>query len=281
VAPGARSTKRLTIVRGFDPGAPGAWLELCVHVAALANSGGGVVAVDGAVDLSPLPSTLSQYVDTPVELEITDVVTVGPRTGAPVVFERAGMFTDARDVERTAFARGSVYFRHGGRSEPATAKDLQRFIDREVDRQRRSVQRNVRKAVAAPKGAEVLVVSPRKPTALPTVRIVDDPDAPGLARTDFDVTHPYRQKELVARVNERLAGAAHVTPYDIQCVRRTHDIDDRPAFFHRPKFGSPQYSEDYVVWLVDQFERDPQFFEHAKAQEHDRRMALRASRNPE
>jgi hypothetical protein len=94
--------------------------------------------------------------------------------------------------------------------------------------------------------------------------VVDDPTAPVLARTDFDVTHPYRQKELVEILN-RQAGRAIATAYDVQCVRRVHHTDERTEFFHRPKFGSPQYSESYVRWLLTQYERDPQFFERAKA----------------
>ena len=85
-----------------------------------------------------------------------------------------------------------------------------------------------------------------------------------LARTDFDVTHPYRQKELVELLNER-AGRPVVTAFEIQCVRRVHHTDRRNEFFHRPKFGSPQYSESYLKWLLAQWERDSQFFEKAKA----------------
>jgi hypothetical protein len=33
-----------------------------------------------------------------------------------------------------------------------------------------------------------------------------------------------------------------------------------------PKFGSPQYSEAFVDWLVDEYEREPEFFARAKAQ---------------
>jgi hypothetical protein len=41
-----------------------------------------------------------------------------------------------------------------------------------------------------------------------------------------------------------------------------------------PKFGSPQYSEAFVAWLVEQDAKDPQFFERAKA----RYVALRRRR---
>ena len=85
-----------------------------------------------------------------------------------------------------------------------------------------------------------------------------------LARTDFDVTHPYRQKELVDVLTRR-AGRPIATAFEIQCVRRVHHTDARDEFFHRPKFGSPQYSESFVTGCSSQYERDPQFFEKAKA----------------
>jgi hypothetical protein len=41
--------------------------------------------------------------------------------------------------------------------------------------------------------------------------------------------------------------------------------ETRPEFVHVPKFGSPQYSDAFVDWLVGEQERDPGFFESAKA----------------
>ncbi|TML81661.1 MAG: hypothetical protein E6G09_12210, partial [Actinobacteria bacterium] len=45
-----RSSKRVELVERFDPRAPGAWLDLVRDVAALANSGGGVVVLGGDVE---------------------------------------------------------------------------------------------------------------------------------------------------------------------------------------------------------------------------------------
>jgi hypothetical protein len=92
---------------------------------------------------------------------------------------------------------------------------------------------------------------------------VDDPNAPALARTDFDITHPYRQTELVSTINARV-GSAVAGPYEIQCARKVHGVDQIPEFFHKPKFGSPQYSDAFVSWLVTEYQRDDQFFAKAK-----------------
>jgi hypothetical protein len=281
----SRGSTHLHIVRNFLAGRADAWLELCVHVVAMANSGGGTIIVVGHDDLgSELQRLLTEHLGQPFrefttraesrEPSPVGVIEVEARAGAPLVFDVDGISTGADSQATTVFHRGTVYVRHGRRSDPARSKDVARLVDREVDRQRRALQRNVRKASSAPKGSEVLIVSAREPTLFPTVRVVDDPGAPTLARTDFDVTHPFRQKELVATLNDR-AGGVHITAFDIQCVRRVHHIDEHPEFFHQPKFGSPQYSEAYVEWLLSEFARDPQFFEDAKARDKERRMANR------
>jgi hypothetical protein len=281
----SRGSTHLQIVRNFDAERPSAWLELCMHVVAMANSGGGTIVVVGRDDLaSELRGALTEHLGQPFddftiraesrESAPVGVIQVAGREGAPLVFDVDGTYTTADGTTQDVFHRGTVYVRHGRRSDPARGKDIARLVDREVDRQRRALQRNVRKASTAPKGSEVLIVSAREPTLFPTVRVVDDPRAPTLARTDFDVTHPFRQKELVSTLNER-ANGVHITAFDIQCVRRVHHIDDHPEFFHQPKFGSPQYSEAYVEWLLSELASDSQFFEKAKALDKERRMASR------
>ena len=55
--------------------------------------------------------------------------------------------------------------------------------------------------------------------------------------------------------------------HDLLSVRRAHDIDEitRPDFIHRPRFGWYQYSDAFVDWLIDRYNRDPQFFDKARA----------------
>ncbi len=95
-------------------------------------------------------------------------------------------------------------------------------------------------------------------------RVVDDPSVPAVARTDFDVTHPYRQKELLVTINKRL-GRKLVGPFEILAVRRTYSIDERPEYVHKPKYSqSPQFSDAFVSWLMTEYQRDAEFFEKAK-----------------
>ena len=286
----ARASTRVAFWPELRTATTGIWIELAKDVAALANSGGGVivfgVARDGSltgwnpehllqVGLGRIHRELDAYVGGPLDLSVAPgrrqgrkvaTLQVAPRRGAPVVFAKDGHYVDRAGRELTRFQRGMVFFRHSARSGPATAKDLARFAAHEERRIRRDILEHLRQVAKAPTGSEVIVVPPESapPGSVERFRVVDDPKAPVLARTDFDVTHPYRQKELVEALN-RHAGRAIATAFDIQCVRRVHHTDRRDDFFHRPKFGSPQYSEAFVTWLLAQHERDPQFFEKAKA----------------
>jgi hypothetical protein len=193
----------------------------------------------------------------------TAVIVEGARN-APLVFTRTGR--DVRD--NVAFVRGGLYFRHGGKSEPATGADVRDFIRRQLDATRSQWLANIRQVMLAPDGAEVAVVetAERDEEGRPTlIRLTTDPHAPLYGQVDPDQSHPYRQKEVIREVNVRLDGQI-VNAFDVLSVRRVYAITEetRPEFVHVPKFGSPQYSDAFVDWLVGENERDPEFFPRAK-----------------
>ena len=130
----------------------------------------------------------------------------------------------------------------------------------------------------APDGAEVAVIetAERDDEGRPTlIRLTTDPHAPLYGQVDPDRSHPYRQKEVIREVNLRLRGDS-VNAFDVLSVRRVHTITEetRPEFVHVPKFGSPQYSDAFVDWLVGEHDREPDFFSRAKA----KYLALRPRR---
>ena len=50
--------------------------------------------------------------------------------------------------------------------------------------------------------------------------------------------------------------------HDIQCVNKAYDIKKRSEYFYQGKVkGSPgQYSQVFVDWLMQQHQKDGQFF---------------------
>ncbi len=273
-----RSSKRVELDKRFDPQAPGAWLGLVRDVAAMANSGGGVVVLDGDVEEEQLHEELARHAEPEFEaFQVHDIKRGGrPATAivvegvanTPLVFTRTGRYRSADGDEHVAFVRGGLYFRHGAKSEPATGADVRDFIKRQLDATRSQWLANIRQVMHAPDGAEVAVIetAERDNEGRPTlIRLTTDPHAPLYGQVDPDRSHPYRQKEVIREVNARLDG--DVNAFDILSVRRVHTIseDTRPEFVHVPKFGSPQYSDAFVDWLVAEHERDRGFFTRAKA----------------
>jgi hypothetical protein len=146
----------------FDPTAPQDWCELIKDVVALANSGGGIVVFgvndDGTPalgDLQPIHAldpaifvdkikkyTNQHFADfsfssatrrcSPVEILVVAAVSI------PIVFTSPGTYDVGGDRQKTAFSRGTVYFRHGAKSDPGTSDDLRTALERELDRVRSS-----------------------------------------------------------------------------------------------------------------------------------------------
>jgi hypothetical protein len=269
-ASATRSSKRVALRDSVD------YVELVRDMAALANSGGGVIVLDGiaGVDEELLHEQLGHYAEPEFEgFEVeplsrngrpsTAVVVEGVRN-APLVFTQTGRVGG----DHVAFVRGGLYFRHGAKSEAATGEDVRDFIRRQLEATRTQWLANIRQVMHAPDGAEVAVIetAERDEEGRPTlIRLTTDPHAPLYGQVDPDQSHPYRQKEVIREVNARL-GEGAVNAFDVLSVRRVHAIseDTRPEFVHVPKFGSPQYSDAFVEWLVAERQRDPRFFEKAK-----------------
>jgi hypothetical protein len=270
-AEASRSSKRVELKesRTVDP------VELVRDLAAMANAGGGVIVVTGGADVDEemLHEQLGEYAEPEFEgFELHPITRAGKPataivvegvTNTPLVFVRQGRYGS-----QVAFTRGGLYFRHGAKSEPATGADVADFIKRQLDATRAQWLSNIRAVMHAPGGAEVAVVetAERDEEGRPTlIRLTTDPHAPLYGQVDPDHSHPYRQKEVIREVNARLDGEG-VNAFDVLSVRRVHSITEetRPEFVHVPKFGSPQYSDAFVDWLVGEHQRDKNFFEQAK-----------------
>ena len=253
-----RESKRVAFAEDFDAAHEGDWIELVKDVVALANS--GVVVVDEA-DLvrDEISVRLERYAEPRFDrfelhslrrrnMPVTAVI-VADVEGIPLVFTQEGRYAD-----HVAFTRGGLFFRHGSKSEAATGEDIRAFIRRQLDATRHQWLGNIRAVMHAPGGAEIAVVetAERDEEGRPTlIRLTTDPSAPLYGQIDPDLSHPFRQKEVVREVNVRLVGR-EVNAFDILSVRRIHGISEEthPDFVHVPKFGSPQYSANVRICIA-------------------------------
>ena len=288
-----RESKHVEFKERFDPAGDGEWCELIKDLVALANVGGGVIVVGVKNDGSPagtdarsvltldgatICDKLSSYVgDDFDDFEVGEVtrggvrvaaIVVGPAEEAPLTFERPGTYPDPAhpDRHKSAFVRGP-YVRHGAKSEPATRADLRAFIDRRLAEIRKDWLRGLKRVVSAPAGSEIVAIERTEgEEGELAIRITTDENAPLYRAVDWDTTHPYRQTELLVEVNRRLPRDAVINSYDIQAVKRVYDINENthPDYVHLPRYGYYQYSDDFAAWLVEQFERDDEFFADAR-----------------
>lgn len=285
-------TADLDFKSALDPALAGDLLELIKDIVAMANSGGGVILVGcndngtpisaeitplAKMDPADLGNQLHKYTDQHfhafeiVAAEKGETPICAMRIGAapiPIVFTRVGTYETSHGKQKNVFSVGTVYFRHGAKSEPGTSNDLRAFFDREIERVRRTWLDGIAKVVDAPAGARIAVLPPAGEStshsgALP-LRLTNDPDAPPYYAVPIDSTHPYRQKEVVQEVNSRLTERKTINAHDIRCIRRVHSIQEDIKFCYTQKFATARYSQAFVDWIVQQFEDDAFFFEKTK-----------------
>jgi Schlafen, AlbA_2 len=285
-------TQALDFKREFDPSSGAAWCELVKDIVAMANSGGGIILIGveddgspsaiaplpgGALDPAAVDDKVCSYTGQHLSgLRVLAVEKAGqgvlaldvPASRMPLVFTSPGTSPTGDGRQRTAFGRGTVYFRHGAKSETGTVDDIRESFERELGNRREEWLGNIRRVVEAPAGAVVQVMpaefGPPGDRSAVGVRLVHDPDAPAVPRWNPDDTHRYRQKELLSALKARLGAGSGVNSYDVQSVRRAHNVDENPNFCHRPRFGSRQYSDAFLDWMVDEFSRDSDFFGKAR-----------------
>lgn len=293
-----RESKRVDFKGSLDFTQPGTWCEILKDIVAMANSGGGVLligldsrGVPSGFDPQPvlelddakIAEQIANY--TGVQFDgytISEESKAGHRIAAiviesvvvPIVFIRPGTYATHNGKQKNAFSAGTVYFRHGAKSEPGDTSDLRASMERQLDRARAGWLRGMRTVTSAPPGSQVLTfpaaVSVRDSASsnAQAIRIVDDPQVPGFRRLDYDLTHPFRQKEAVAEINRGLAGRTKINQYDVQCISRVYGIPDRESFYHCPKYSSPQYSREYVAWVIGQYEQNNEFFAQTREKDY-------------
>ena len=287
-----KESKLVDFKSSFDMDSDGERCEIIKDIVAMANSGGGTIFIGiddnglpSGFDVSKVlnydPAKLTDQIAKYTGENFNDFETVAidrnerkvailkiGQVSVPMVFIKPGTYNIGGGKQNTAFSRGTVYFRHGAKSEPGNSADLREAIERELERVRESWLNNVRKVIEAPIGYQVQILPPdvtvsNVPTATP-IRIVNDPSAPAFRNLNPDSTHPHRQKELLELINQRLGGKRKINQYDILCIRKVYKLEGQPQYYYKTRFSTPQYSDDFLNWLVKKYKEDPLFFNKAR-----------------
>jgi schlafen family protein len=282
-----RESRRVEFKGTLDLSSQQAWCEVIRDIVAMANSGGGVIlfgvdrngqpsGVVTALDPVQISDKLQQYVDSHFSnFELDEVSKGGVPVVAlivgeavtPIVFTKPGLFATADGKQKVAFNPGTVYFRHGARSQPGTTEDLAAAINRRVETVRKSWLSAMRRVVTSPVGSAMgLLPAEVRDSDLPEatpIRVVDDPRAPAYRVVDYDKTHPFRQKELLNVLHAERPDVK-VNQFDLRAVRAAYGIDSNADFSHMTLYGTRQYSSRFLKWLLEQMEVNPEFVADAR-----------------
>jgi hypothetical protein len=309
----------LDFKESFDPESKQDWCELIKDIVAMSNFGGGAIIVgvadDGspsgsdsgpllAVDPADVTNKIHSYTDQHfAAFEIVPGVRHGHAVAVlsvrasriPIVFTSHGGYGVPGGGQKTAFVKGSVYFRHGAKSEPGTSDDLRLALERELEHVKGFWLDGIGQVMSAPAGSTIRIVQEtikregsgeeafglgtandqasmagmgsvalRDTPEATSIRLTHDENAPTLSVMQADKLYPHRQKELVARLSERLRGQITVSGHDLQCVRRIHKVDDNPMFSYQAQHSPRKYTEAFVDWLVSQHADHPGFFQKTR-----------------
>lgn len=189
-----------------DPDSKEFWCNLCKHLVSLANTAGGYLIVGvnddyepvgvsksklARLDISTVINCVSKYLYEDLDsIRFKKIKNKGLHFGIfyvdkheiPLVFAKDGQYRDSGGNTRNVFSKGDIYFRHGGKSERANQRDLNRVLKEYQKRLRKEWSKGVRKAINLPPNQklvsvpkEVMVDSERR-EAVP-VRLSDELDA--------------------------------------------------------------------------------------------------------
>lgn len=283
-----RESKYIDFKSEFDVTSGAAWCELIKDIVAFANSGGGIVifgvsndGTDSAADTTPvlkcdiadITNRIARYTSYQFsEIEIVEVKRGQKKhpaflilqTSVPIIFSKPGTYAVADGKQKTAFGQGTLYFRHGGKSEPGTYDDLVQWRDQALAQIRKTWLGGIRKVVEAPAGHNVTVVPATAGGSghghMISATISADPTAPKVAPLNAEEVWPYRRIDVIREVNKLLGKGRRINSHDIVCINRIYQVLKQPQFAYKPHhLASPQYSMAFVAWIVDQVGKDNNF----------------------
>jgi|GEM_PF-1882227 len=203
----------------FDPSAQRAWVEIIKDVVAMANSGGGVIlfGVDdsgkvnpefeakGILKIDPAEITDKIYKYTNYnfsDFEIKKIkkdgklivaLKVGGKIDVPIVFAKEGNYQTNQGKTKRAFAKGTIYFRHGAKSEPATREDLHQWLYKVRQETRDELLERFKLLATLPEGSNIQIVSAAGGPVDTPARLLTN----AVLRREQDSNHLLSSRELL------------------------------------------------------------------------------------
>ena len=233
-----KESRQVDFKEQFDPTSAADWSGIVKDIIAMANSGGGIlvfgVTDDGtrsdfdrsivmSLDPADFTNKIHSYTGEQFsEFRITEVSRANETHAAvvisssetPIVFTRNGADAVLKGKQKPIFLKGSVYFRHGAKSEPADTGDLRRVIEKLLNKTRKSWSRGVRKISNMGANDEV-IISKRNPalqgeplSLAGLLRVSEQGTPVTLTHVEFEALrqeYPLEYKEVLTRCKKKKA----------------------------------------------------------------------------
>lgn len=290
-----KESKQLDFKQSFDPQSSQDWASIIKDIIAMANSGGGIIlfgvkddgslaTFDRNIFLTIDPATIADKINAYTkedfcDFEIVEIERSGTKIAAliispsnyPIIFTKAGSDIAENGKQKPAFTRGSMYFRHGAKSEPGTNTDIKNSIEKALSQIKKSWFKGVRKIANIQAGEEVIInkaQGKQQPSFQKTAgKIVTDKNAPSVQVGNPMEIWPDRSKELTVKITEILKTKKPINNHDILCIRKQYGFDEKtkPDFIYKPYPDvSPRYSQSFTDWIIYSYKKNPHLFEEAR-----------------
>lgn len=157
---------------------------------------------------------------------------------------------DSAIVRRNMTPEGIKWLRNFQQDIRSKAKSVEADVEQQF-----YIPINLRLAIVKnPSKADIVLGSGQGGTEAMIVEVAKDPDK----------THPYRQKDVLKEMVKRCSPTPTLNQYDFLCVRKVFKVENKREFYYKSKFAAPQYSEAFIDWLIEQYQKDNAFFTKAK-----------------
>lgn len=283
-----RESKYIEFKERFNPESLGDWCEIIKDIIAISNSGSGIIifgvnnnGIPTGEDISSIlnldNATIQDKIYKYTHYDLIDIqiseqtkesfklaLFIIKANDIPIVFVKPGLYNIPGKKLKRSFSKGTIYFRHGAKSEPGTTNDLRNFFNRKLNNIRKEWLSGVQKVVKAAPGSSFQLLPPHvissdSPNATP-IRITDDIKAPLYGRIDPNITNPLSQKKLIEIIHKELPERQKFNWYDIRSIKKVYRIENDLKYYYNPKFGRPQYSHEFAKWIIDKYKKDKYFF---------------------
>jgi hypothetical protein len=177
-----KETKTIEFKQSIDTTSTADWCEIIKDIVAFANSGGGIILFgvtnEGkkaqfnsrdilSYDTADITNKVFKHTGTQFDnFELIEVkrknysiaALLIHETFPPMVFINNGTYQGADGKNKSAFTKGTLYYRHGSKSEPANSSDIEKIIEKEIEQRKKNWLGNIRKVITAPSDYEVEVL---------------------------------------------------------------------------------------------------------------------------